>query len=145
MFVVDGGQRHASANILDVACEEQAKAIGFASILTIGKDAALKSWKCHGKGKGKNRAGVAVASMGVGIQPYMPMELPSSRETHLKAMVVSLETTNAILPSSVCADPILPLAATLAIFRATLDSPSVAPYTKVQVAEAGNYLAEWLA
>ena len=57
----------------------------------------------------------------------MPVKLPPSREDHLKVKVVSLEATNAILPFSLWADPMLPLVATLAIFRATLDSPSVAP------------------
>ena len=82
----------------------------------------LKSWKRHGKGKGKRRAGVAAASAGVGIQPYMPMKLPLSKESHLKAMVVSWEATNVVLPSPLCTDPILPLVATLTIFRAMLDS-----------------------
>ena len=75
-----------------------------------------KGKKCHGKRQGKNRAGVAAASVGVGIQPYTPMKLPSSRDAHLKAMAVGLEAANAILPSSLCADPMLPLEATLAIF-----------------------------
>ena len=39
---------------------KQTKAIGFASILTIGEDAMPKGKKHHGKGKGKKRAGVAV-------------------------------------------------------------------------------------
>ena len=82
-----------------------------------------KGKKYHGKGKGKKRAGVAVVSLGVGVQPYMPMKLLSSRDAHLKAMAVGLEATNAVF--SLCVDPIFPLAATLAIFRGTLDSPSV--------------------
>ena len=45
-------------------------------------------------------------------------------------MTVGLEAANAILPSSLCADLMLPLAATLAIFQATLDSPFVAPKDK---------------
>ena len=40
-------------------------------------------------------------------------------------MAVGLEAANAVLPSPLCADPMLPLAAMLAIFRAMLDSPSV--------------------
>ena len=39
----------------------------------------------------------------------------------------------------------LPLAATLAIFKAMLDSPSVAAKHKAQVAEAGDYLTKRLA
>ena len=85
-----------------------------------------KSWKHHGKGKGKKRAGVAGATMGVAIQLYTPAKLPSFMEAHLKAMAVGLEAANAILPSSLYTDLMLLLAATLAIFRATLDSPSVA-------------------
>ena len=91
----------------------------------------LKSWKHHSKGKGKRKAGVAVASARAGIQPYTPMKLPSSKDAHLQAIVVSLEAANAILPSPLCADPMLPLAAMLATFRATLDSPLVAPKNKV--------------
>ena len=116
-----------STNALDAACTEQAEAIGLASILSIRNDTVLKSKKHHSKGKGKRRAGLAVASIGVGVQPYMHVKLPSSREAHLKAMVVSLEAANAILPSPFCAEPILLLAATLAIFRAMLDSPLVVP------------------
>ena len=55
------------------------------------------------------------------------MKLPSSGDAYHKAMAVSLEATNAILPSSCYADPMLPLVATLAIFRAMLDSPPAAP------------------
>ena len=90
-----------------------------------------KSWKHHGDSKDKKRAGVAAASIEVGIQLYTPVKLPSSKEAHLKAMVVSLEAANAILPSSLCANPMLPLAAMHAIFSATLDSPSVVPKDKV--------------
>ena len=69
--------------------------------------------------------------MGAGVQPYMPMKLLLPSEAHLKAIMVGLEIANAILPSPLCADTILPLAPTLAIFRATLDSPSVALKDKV--------------
>ena len=47
---------------------------------------------------------------------YMPIKVPSSRDAHLQAMAVGLEATNAILPSSLCTDPMLPLVGTLAIF-----------------------------
>ena len=100
--------------------------IGFASILSIGKDATQKSWKCHIKGKSKKRAGVATVSVGVSIQLYMPIKLLSSREAHLKMIAVGLQAANAILPSSLCVNPMLTLVATLAIFRAMLDNPSVA-------------------
>ena len=122
--MVKGSQRQLSANTLDAACTEQTRPIGFAGILTIGAGAVPKGKKRHGKGKGKKKARVAVASAGVGMQPYMAMKLPSSRDTHLKAIVVGLEAANAILPSSLCADPMLPLVATLAIFRAMVDSLS---------------------
>ena len=74
------------------------------------------------KGKGKKSQRVAI----VGGPTYTSVKVPSSPETHLKAMAVSLEAANAILPSSLCADPILPLVGTLAIFQATLNSPFVA-------------------
>ena len=69
---------------------------------------------------------MAVASVGAGVQPHMPIKLLSFREAHLKAMTVGLKAANAVLPSSLCVDPMLLLVATLAIFKAMLDSPSVA-------------------
>ena len=60
----------------------------------------------------------------------MLVKVPLSRDAHLQAMAVGLEATNAILPSSLCVDPMLPLVGTLAIFQATLDSPFVAPKDK---------------
>ena len=61
---------------------------------------------------------------------YMPIKVPSSWDAHLQAMVVGLEAANAVLPSSLCANPMLPLVGMLAIFQATLDSPFVAPKDK---------------
>ena len=66
----------------------------------------------------------------VGRPTYTPVKAPSSRDAHLKAMAVGLEAANAILPMSLCTEPMLPLAGTLAIFQATLDSPFVAPKDK---------------
>ena len=100
--------------------------MAFASTMNIGKGATVHGKKCSSKGKGKKRAGVALASTVVVVQPYMPVKLSSSKETQIKAIAVSLKATNAVLLSSYCADLILPLAATLSIFNATLDSPSVA-------------------
>ena len=60
----------------------------------------------------------------------MPIKVPLSRDAHLQAMVVGLEAANAVLPSPLSANPMLPLVATLAIFKATLDSPFVAPKDK---------------
>ena len=45
-------------------------------------------------------------------------------------MVVGLEAANAILPSPLCANPMLPLAGMLAIFKAALESLFVAPKDK---------------
>ena len=45
-------------------------------------------------------------------------------------MAVGLEAANAVLPSSLCTDLMLPLARTLTIFQAMLDSPFVAPKDK---------------
>ena len=73
------------------------------------------------KGKGKKSEQVAK----VGGPTYMPVKVPSSQDAHLKVMAVGLDATNAILPSSLCADPMLPLAGILAIFQAMLDSPFV--------------------
>ena len=72
----------------------------------------------------------------------MPVKLPLSREAYLKVIAVGLEATNTVLPSTLCADPMLPLVATLAIFTAILDSPSVALKDKGKVSEAGNYFAK---
>ena len=60
----------------------------------------------------------------------MPIKVPLSKDAHFQAMAASLEATNAILPSPLCANPIPPLVATLAIFKATLDSLFVAPKDK---------------
>ena len=65
-----------------------------------------------------------------GIQLYMPIKVPLSRDAHLQVMVAGLEAANAILPSSLCANPMLPLMAMLAIFNATLDSLFIAPKDK---------------
>ena len=46
-------------------------------------------------------------------------------------MVVGLEAANAVLPSSLCADPMLPLAGTLTSFQVMLDNRFVAPKDKV--------------
>ena len=81
----------------------------------------------------------------VGGPMYIPVKIPSSWDAHLKVMVVGLEAANAILPSSLCTNPMPPLAGMLTIFQATLDSPFVAPKDKAKVTEAGNYLAEQLA
>ena len=54
-------------------------------------------------------------------------------------MVVSLEATNAVLPFSLCADPMLPPSAILTIFRAILDRPSIAPKDKVQVTDHDDH------
>ena len=61
---------------------------------------------------------------------YTPIKVPLSQDAHLKAMVVGLEATNAILPLSLCANPMLPLAGMLAIFQAMLESLFVAPKDK---------------
>ena len=85
-----------------------------------------KKGKPHSKGKAKKKARVAAA----GMQLYTPLKVPLSRDAHLQAMVVSLEAANAILPSSLCANPMLPLVATLTIFKATPDSPFAVPKDK---------------
>ena len=57
---------------------------------------------------------------------YTPIKVPSSRDVYLQAMAVGLEAANAILSSSLCANPMLPLVDMLTIFKATLESPFVA-------------------
>ena len=78
-------------------------------------------------GKGKKSERVATV-----VRPtYTPIKVPLSRDAHLQAMAVGLEAANAVLPSSLCADLMPPLAGTLTIFQAMLDSPFVAPKDKV--------------
>ena len=88
-------RRHPLDNALNSASTEQAKPIGFASVVTIVEGAAVQGTKCHNKDKGKRRAVVAVALVGVGIQPCTPVKLPSLEKAHIKAMVVILEAVNA--------------------------------------------------
>ena len=75
---------------------------------------------------------MVIVSTGVDAQPYTPVKLPSSKEAHIKTMMVGLKVANATL-SSPCADPILPLVATLAVFKATLDSQSIPLKGKEQI------------
>ena len=56
-----------------------------------------KSKKFCSKKKGKKRAGVVAVSAGVDIQLYIPMELSSSWEAHLKAIAVGLAFNNMLL------------------------------------------------
>ena len=92
----------------------------------MGRDTTAKRWMYHMKGKGKKRLRVAT----VGGPTYTPVKVPSSQDAHLQAMVVGLEAANAVLPLSLCTNPMLPLAGTLAIFQAMLDRPFVAPKDK---------------
>ena len=62
----------------------------------------------HNKGKGRRAAGVVLVSAGVGAKAYTPAKLLTSRELHIKAIMVSVEATNAILPSYLCNNPMPP-------------------------------------
>ena len=77
-----------------------------------------------------------MASARVNPKAYIPIKLPIYREAYIKAMVVILEVANTALPSPLCANPIIPLVATLTIFTAALDSNSMAPKDKEQVTKA---------
>ena len=59
-FAADGSQSLPSTNALDAACAKQAKAMGLASIMIIGNEAAPKGKKYHYQGKDKKMAGVAL-------------------------------------------------------------------------------------
>ena len=115
--MVDGSEKHPSTNAIDAAYAKHSELMGFASITTISKKTALQGKKCCNKGKSKNGAGVAAVSTGVEVQSYTPMQLLLSREAHIKVIAVSLEVASAILPLPLCADPMLPLVATLDIFK----------------------------
>ena len=93
----------------------------------MGQDTTSKRYRHPMKGKGKKSERVVT----VGGPTYTPVKVPSSWDAHLQTMAVGLEATNAILPSSLCTHPMLPLAGTLAIFQVTLESPFVAPKNKV--------------
>ena len=56
-------------------------------------------------------------------------------------MVVGLEATNAILPSPLCEDPMVSLAATMAVFKTILDSNFMVLKEKEQVTKVSDYLA----
>ena len=56
-----------SANALHAGCAEQAEPMGFASMMTIGEKAVMQGNKHCNKEKGKKRAGVAAASIGVDV------------------------------------------------------------------------------
>ena len=92
----------------------------------MGWDTMPKRYRNPKMGKGKKSERVAT----VGGPMYTPVKVPSSRDAHLQAMAVCLEAANAVLPSSLCANPMLSLVGTLAIFQAMLDSPFVAPKDK---------------
>ena len=85
---------------------------------------------------------MAVVSAGVNSNTYMLMKLPTSRKAHIKAMAVGLEAINSVMPSPLCAFLMLPLAATLVIFKAMLYCNFVVLKVKQQVVKAGDYLAE---
>ena len=71
--------------------------------------------------------------MGVNGKGYMLMKLPTSMKVHIKVIVVSLVAANGALPSLLYTNPMVPLVATLAIFKATLNSNSVILKGKEQV------------
>ena len=51
-------------------------------------------------------------------------------EAHKKVMEVGLDIVNAVLPSPLYVEPMLPLVVTLAIFKTTLNSLYIAPKDK---------------
>ena len=65
------------------------------------------------KGKGKKSERVAM----VGGPTYTPIKVPLSWDAHLQVIVVGLEAANAILPSSLCTNLMLPLAGMLPSFK----------------------------
>ena len=71
-----------------------------------------------------------MVSEGVASKVCMSVKLPKSSEAHIKAMEVGLEAANAILTSLLCTNPMLPLLATFTIFKAALNSESMAPKDK---------------
>ena len=119
-----------SASALEAAYAKQAKEMCFASIMTASDGAIVQGKKCCNQRKGKKGAGVATASAGVGSKVYTTIKLTLSREALIKAVAVSLEAANVVLPPPLCTNPMLPLATTLTIFKITLDSDSMVPKDK---------------
>ena len=78
-----------------------------------------KKKKPHTKGKGKKRPRVVSVS---GLL-YMPIKVPSPRDAYLQAMAVGLEAANAILPSYLCTNPMLPLAGMLHYLQSYTGQP----------------------
>ena len=90
--------------------------------MAISNVAVALAKKVKTKGKGRKGAGMAAASAGVDAKTYKPVKLATSRRAQVKAMTAGLEATNTILPYPLCIYPMHPLAATLAICRATMNS-----------------------
>ena len=85
---------------------------------------------------------MTAASSGVGTKAYMPLELFTSRKINIKAMEVGLEDYSTVLPSPLCANTMLPLAAALAIIKAMLHNDSITTKNNEKAAESGNYLTK---
>ena len=82
--------------------------MGFTSILPIDNRAAALADKHCGRSKEKRAIKMATASSRAGAKAWMSMKLPISREAHIKAMMVSLEATNSILPDLCVQTPCSP-------------------------------------
>ena len=87
---------------------------------------------------------MARVSTGVDAKVYIPVKVPTSRESHIKAIAFGLEAGNTVLPSPLCVDPMLPLVATLEDLKTMLESNFMASKDKEQVTEAGDYHAKQL-
>ena len=66
--------------------------------MAISDNPQCKRNKCCRKGKGRKGAYVAIVSARVDTKPYMNVKLPFSKKAYIKAIMVSLEAANAILP-----------------------------------------------
>ena len=66
-----------------------------------------------------------VACTRANYKSYMPINLLLFGEAHIKVIGIGLEAANAGLPSPLCTNPMLLLAATLDIIKSMLDSYSI--------------------
>ena len=114
--------------------------VGFASILTMDQDAASKKKKSHMKGKGKKR--LQVATMDGPMYPLVKVLCPGTPTCRRWQLALRHQCRPALVPLR---QSMLPLVGTLTIFKATLESPFVAPKDKAQVTEVGDYWAKRLA
>ena len=85
---------------------------------------------------------MATVSTRVESNTYTPMKLPMSREAYNKGYYGWLRSYKRCFTLPSLHQSFAPLATTLVVIKTMLDSKSVVPYNKEQVAKAGDYFAK---